>query len=84
MTDHDIINLIRNNKYNPALKGLYTYLAPVKKFILNNNGTRQEAEDIFQEARSYSAKSSINLILYLAAALTLTCIVYVNCYGSMN
>lgn len=49
MTDQDIVNLIRDNKYSPAMKSLYAYLPVVKKFVLKNNGTRQEAEDIFQE-----------------------------------
>jgi RNA polymerase sigma factor (sigma-70 family) len=49
MTDQDIIRLIRDDKYSPAMKSLYTYLPVVKKFVLKNNGTRQEAEDIFQE-----------------------------------
>jgi RNA polymerase sigma factor (sigma-70 family) len=49
MTDQDIINLIRESKYSPAMKRLYAYLPVVKKFVLQNNGTRQEAEDIFQE-----------------------------------
>lgn len=49
MTDQDIVNLIRNNKYSPVMKNLYAYLPVVKKFVLKNNGTRQEAEDIFQE-----------------------------------
>lgn len=49
MTDQDIVNLIRGNKYSPAMKSLYAYLPVVKKFVVQNNGTRQEAEDIFQE-----------------------------------
>ncbi|MES2512752.1 MAG: sigma-70 family RNA polymerase sigma factor [Bacteroidota bacterium] len=49
MTDQDIVNLIRDNKYSPAMKSLYAYLPVVKKFVLKNNGTKQEAEDIFQE-----------------------------------
>ncbi len=49
MTDEHIIHLIRENKYDPAMKGLYAYFPVVKKFILKNSGTRQEAEDIFQE-----------------------------------
>ncbi len=49
MTDQDIVNLIRENKYSPAMKSLYAYLPVVKKFVMQNNGTRQEAEDIFQE-----------------------------------
>jgi RNA polymerase sigma factor (sigma-70 family) len=49
MTDQDIISFIKGNTYDPAMKGLYAYFPVVKKFILKNNGTRQEAEDIFQE-----------------------------------
>jgi RNA polymerase sigma factor (sigma-70 family) len=49
MTDQEIVNLIRESKYNPAMKSLYAYLPVVKKFVMQNNGTRQEAEDIFQE-----------------------------------
>lgn len=49
MTDQDIVNLIRDNKYSPAMKSLYAYLPVVKKFVLKNNGTKQEAEDVFQE-----------------------------------
>lgn len=49
MTDQDIINLIKDDKYSPAMKSIYAYLPVVKKFVLKNNGTRQEAEDVFQE-----------------------------------
>ena len=49
MTDQDIMNLIRNNKHSPVMKSIYAYLPVVKKFVIKNNGTHQEAEDIFQE-----------------------------------
>ncbi len=74
MTDQHIINLIRENKHNPAMKSLYTYLPVVKKFILKNNGTRQEAEDIFQEGlvifcnkatkNNFALTCSINTYIY--------------------
>lgn len=50
MTDQEIIELIKQNKYNPAMKRLYIYLPVVKKHIIKNSGTREEAEDIFQES----------------------------------
>ena len=49
MSDQDIVNLIKSKSYHPAMKSLYAYLPVVKKFVLKNNGTRQEGEDIFQE-----------------------------------
>lgn len=74
MKDDDIIHLIRENKYNPAMKGLYAYFPVVKKFILKNSGTRQEAEDIFQEGlvifcgklekSGFVLSSSINTYLF--------------------
>lgn len=74
MTDEQIIQLIRENKYHPAMKGLYVYFPVVKKFILKNSGTRQEAEDIFQEGlvifcrklekAGFILSSSINTYLY--------------------
>lgn len=74
MTDEQIIYLIRENKYHPAMKGLYTYFSVVKKFILKNSGTRQEAEDIFQEGlvifcrkldnKDFVLSSSINTYVY--------------------
>lgn len=74
MKDDDIIHLIRENKYDPAMKGLYAYFLVVKKFILKNSGTRQEAEDIFQEGlvifcgklekSGFVLSSSINTYLF--------------------
>jgi len=79
MTDKDIVNLIRDNKYSPAMKSLYTYLPVVKKFVLKNNGTRQEAEDIFQEGLvifcskvnkpGFSLSCSINTYVYSVCKL---------------
>lgn len=79
MTDEHIIHLIRENKYDPAMKGLYTYFPVVKKFILKNSGTRQEAEDIFQEGlvifcrklenSGFVLSSSINTYVYSVCKL---------------
>lgn len=79
MTDEHIIHLIRENKYDPAMKGLYAYFPVVKKFILKNSGTRQEAEDIFQEGlvifcrklenSGFILSSSINTYVYSVCKL---------------
>jgi RNA polymerase sigma factor (sigma-70 family) len=50
MTDHDLITALRQNNYSRAVKGLYRHYAPVQKYILANNGSRGEAEDVFQDA----------------------------------
>jgi RNA polymerase sigma factor (sigma-70 family) len=50
MTDKQIIENLRNNKYQKAVNGLYEVLSPVKKYILSNSGTSDDAKDIFQDA----------------------------------
>ncbi len=50
MTDKEIIEHLRQNKYSAALKGLYNILPLAKKYIRDNNGTTDDAEDIFQDA----------------------------------
>ena len=50
MTDNEIIEHLRNQKYSSALKGLYNILPDAKKYILNNSGTNDDARDIFQDA----------------------------------
>lgn len=50
MSDKEIIEHLNQNKYSAALKGLYNVLPLVKKYVTNNNGTGDDAEDIFQDA----------------------------------
>lgn len=50
MTDFEIIDHLKNNKYSKAIKGLYSLFPFIKQFIIANNGTREDAEDIFQDA----------------------------------
>ena len=50
MTDKEIIEHLRNNKYQKATNGLYNILSSVKKYINTNNGTTDDAKDIFQDA----------------------------------
>jgi RNA polymerase sigma factor (sigma-70 family) len=50
MTDKKIIEHLQQNKYATAVKGLYNILPLVKKHIRANNGTADDARDIFQDA----------------------------------
>lgn len=50
-TDRDILNAIKNGNDNHALSVLYKELYPkVKRYIRQNGGVEQDAEDIFQNA----------------------------------
>jgi len=50
MTDKEIIEHLKNNKYSKATNGLYNLLPAIKKYICANNGTTEDAKDIFQDA----------------------------------
>ena len=50
MTDKEIIEYLRNDKYQKATNGLYNVLPAVKKYISANSGTADDAKDIFQDA----------------------------------
>lgn len=50
MKSNKVIALIRDKKEDKALNALYNYLPKVKKLICANNGTNEDALDIFQEA----------------------------------
>lgn len=50
MDDHKMIDLIRSGNNSKALKALYRSFPMIQKLIRTNGGTRQDAEDIFQEA----------------------------------
>src|SRR6218665_190596 len=50
MRDTRIIGLLRGNNFAQAGEELYAYFPAVKKLVLKNSGSRQDAEDIYQEA----------------------------------
>lgn len=50
MTDERILENLRQNRYSHAVKGLYSIIPDVKKFIKANSGSVDDAEDIFQDA----------------------------------
>ena len=50
-SDNDIIHLVRLGESNEVLSYLYKTLRPkIKNWILNNSGSEEEAQDIFQDA----------------------------------
>ncbi|HMI77359.1 MAG TPA: sigma-70 family RNA polymerase sigma factor [Ferruginibacter sp.] len=50
MTDQEIIEYLKNNRYSKAANELYGMLPAIKKYISANNGTPEDAKDIFQDA----------------------------------
>src|SRR5437868_6958714 len=50
MTDQEIITHLGNNKYAKAVNGLYDSFPAVKKFIKENSGNAEDAQDMFQDA----------------------------------
>ncbi len=75
MTDTEIVEHLRNNKYTRAVNGLYNALPSIKKYICANTGTEEDAKDIFQDALVILYKKvnstefvlSVSLITYLNA-----------------
>lgn len=50
MSDQNILEFIRAGKDSAALNSLYRYYPVVRKMIAANDGSRADAEDVFQEA----------------------------------
>ena len=50
MSDQTTIAFVRADKTDKTLDSLYNFFPAVRKMILRNGGTRQDAEDLFQEA----------------------------------
>lgn len=49
MTEAEIIEHLRNNRYSKAVKGLYGALPAIREFVKANSGTSDDAKDIFQD-----------------------------------
>lgn len=50
MTDTEIIDQLKKDKFSKAIKGLYSVLPSVKQYIKANNGSGEDAKDVFQDA----------------------------------
>lgn len=74
MKDSQIIELLQRNNYAKVSEKLYGYFPVIKRFILKNSGSREDAEDIYQEALiilirkvntpEFILTSSLNTYLY--------------------
>lgn len=49
MKDTEIIELLKADNIRKSVKGLYAFYPGIRKFITANNGSNEDAEDIFQE-----------------------------------
>ena len=70
MTDTEIVEHLRNNKYSKAVNGLYNSLPSIKKYICANSGTEEDAKDIFQDALVILYKKVNSTEFVLSASLT--------------
>ena len=50
MSDQAIVDLLRKNQTDRAFEKLYSYFPKVEKLILSKGGSKQDAQDIYQEA----------------------------------
>jgi RNA polymerase sigma factor (sigma-70 family) len=74
MKDSQLIELLKSNHYAKVSEKLYGYFPVIKKLILKNSGSREDAEDIYQEAliilikkvqtSDFVLSSSLNTYLY--------------------
>ena len=74
MKDNQILEFMKSNNLSKASEKLYAYFPVVKKLVLKNSGTKQDAEDIYQEAliilfrkiqdNNFILSSSLNTYLY--------------------
>jgi len=74
MNDDRILELLTAEQYVKASEKLYAYFPVIKKLVLKNSGTGQDAEDLYQEALlilvtkvragNFVLTSSLNTYLY--------------------
>lgn len=50
MNDHQTLELLRGGGHQKAFVHLYANRSAFRKFVLSNSGTREDADDVFQEA----------------------------------
>lgn len=50
MNEQQIIELLRSGDFRKASQKLYAYYPVIKKMILKNQGSKQDAEDVYQDA----------------------------------
>jgi RNA polymerase sigma factor (sigma-70 family) len=50
MTDSDIMTHLANNNYSKAMNGLYGVFPLIRRYIKENNGSEDDAKDLFHDA----------------------------------
>jgi RNA polymerase sigma factor (sigma-70 family) len=74
MNDHEIIEALRNHRYQSAMKPLYKYRPVILKMVTRFGGTKEDGEDIYQDAlvifcrkikqADFTLTSSLNTYLF--------------------
>jgi RNA polymerase sigma factor (sigma-70 family) len=74
MKDQQIIKFLKAGNYSKVSQKLYAYFPVIKKLVLKNSGSKQDAEDVYQEALiilmnkmqnpEFKLTSSLNTYLY--------------------
>lgn len=77
MRDQEIIMLFRENELKRGIKAVYSSFPSIRKMVITNSGTKEDAEDLFQEVllvliektkeENFELKSSLNTFLYAVA-----------------
>ncbi len=69
MTDSAIIEHLKHQRYTKAVQGLYGAYPAIKKYIIANSCTKEDAEDIFQDALVVLYKKANDADFTLTASL---------------
>ncbi|MHB1278159.1 MAG: RNA polymerase sigma factor [Bacteroidia bacterium] len=77
MRDQEILKLFRENELKRGIKAVYSSFPSIQKMVLTNSGTKEDAEDLFQEVllvliektkdENFELKSSLSTFLYAIA-----------------
>lgn len=74
MNDQQIIDFLRSGDYSKVSQNLYAYFPIIKKMVLKNQGSKQDAEDVYQDGliiiirkfkdSEFNLTSNLNTYLY--------------------
>lgn len=70
MTDQELVELLKQGRYDKAMKGLYKAFPVLKKWVVQNSGSKSDAEDVFQEALLVLCKKVKNDTFFLSSSLS--------------
>ncbi len=69
MSDSEIIDKLKNDRFSSAIMGLYKIFPFIKKYIINNSGTNEDANDVFQDALVVLYKKVLSSDFVLTASI---------------